>query len=672
MSGPGTNSAGTPHPAAPLPSAAGRAAPRRRREVTVNLPPTNEDRPVSLAHLFLLRVRSTPEAEAYRHPVPTDPGDITGSGGEQWRSMTWAQAGDRVQAVAAGLLSLGIRAEDRVAIASGTRLEWIVADLGILCAGAATTTVYPSTDADETAYILADSGTRLLFAEDAGQLAKVLAHRAELPALTAVVTFGPVPASDDDGQAAALPVLSLAELERRGADHLRAHPDAVEHAVAAIDREHLATLIYTSGTTGRPKGVRLVHDCWAFQARAARDLGLLTMADLEYAWLPMAHAFGKNLLCGQIAVGYALAVDGRLDRMTANLQQLRPTLMAAVPRVFEKIYNSLAAEARGQGSLKRRVFDWAARVARDYAAAAQERGAERGGGMEAGRPLVPFRLAVQHTLADRLVYAAVREIFGGRIRGCPTGSAPLAPDIGRFFSGAGIPVLEGYGLTESACGASMSLEEFRTGTAGRPLPGVEVRIADDGEILMRGPNIMRGYHNLPERTAEVLDSDGWFHTGDLGALTNDGYLRITGRIKELIKTSGGKYVAPLEIESRFKGICPYVANIVVIGDNRNFCTALVTLDEVSIMSWAKSRGMTGRSYAEVCAAAETRGLVEQYIGQVNAGLQRWQTIKKFAVLSRDFDLAHGELTPSMKVRRPQVERAFSDQIEAMYEGTRER
>ncbi|MFG2496294.1 AMP-dependent synthetase/ligase [Streptomyces caniferus] len=671
MSVPGTHSAGTPHPATPLPSAAGRAAPRGRREATVNLPPTAEDRPVSLAHLFLSRVRSTPEAEAYRHPVPADPNGVTGTADEQWHSMTWAQTGHRVRAVAAGLLSLGIRAEDRVAIASGTRLEWILADLGILCAGAATTTVYPSTDADETAYILADSGSRVLFAEDAGQVAKVLTHRAELPALTAVVTFDPAP-SPDDGRAGTLPVFSLAELERRGADRLRAHPEAVEDAVEAIEREHLATLIYTSGTTGRPKGVRLVHDCWAFQARAARDLGLLTMADLEYAWLPMAHAFGKNLLCGQIAVGYTLAVDGRLDRMTANLQRLRPTLMAAVPRVFEKIYNSLAAEARAQGGLKRRVFDWAARVARDYAAAAQERGAEHGGGMAAGRPLVPFPLAAQHALADRLVYAGVRELFGGRIRGCPTGSAPLAPDIGRFFSGAGVPVLEGYGLTESACGASMSLEEFRTGTAGRPLPGVEVRIADDGEILMRGPNIMRGYHNLPERTAEVLDPDGWFHTGDLGELTHDGYLRITGRIKELIKTSGGKYVAPLEIESRFKGLCPYVAHFVVLGDNRNFCTALVTLDEVSIMSWADSRGMTGRSYAEVCAAAETRALIERYVGEVNAGLQRWQTIKKFAVLCRDFDLAHGELTPSMKVRRPQVERSFSDQIEAMYEGARER
>ncbi|QKV96601.1 long-chain fatty acid--CoA ligase [Streptomyces sp. NA02950] len=632
----------------------------------MNHPPSIDNRPVSLAHFFLSRVRTTPDAEAYRFPVPAAPGAE-----EEWHSLTWAHTGARAAAIAAGLMSLGIRPQERVGIVSGTRVEWILADLGVMCAGAATTTVYPTTDADETAYILADSGSRVLFAEDAGQLAKVVRHRAELPELTAVVTFEPVDAASAGGtdDADGPEVLSLAELERRGTERLRERPDAVEETVAKIDREDLATLIYTSGTTGRPKGVRLAHDCWSFQAQSALGLGLLSREDLEFAWLPMAHAFGKNLLCAQIAVGYPLAVDGRLERLPANLRLLRPTVMAAVPRVFEKIYNSLATEARRMGGTKQRIFDWAARVARDYTRAAQAKGAECGQGMESGKTLVPFWLSVQHVIADRLVYAGVREVFGGRIRGCTSGSAPLAPDIGLFFCGAGIPILEGYGLTESSCGASMSLLEYRTGVAGRPLPGVEVRVADSGEILMRGPNIMRGYHHLPEKTAEVLDSDGWFHTGDLGELTEDGYLRITGRIKELIKTSGGKYVAPLEIESRLKGACPFISNVVVVGDHRHYCTALITLDEPTLTAWARERGLTDPTYAGLCGSPEVRALVAGYVDGVNAGLQRWQTIKRFTVLPRDFDQARGEVTPSMKVRRPQVQRSFAAEIDAMYEET---
>ncbi|WP_432010006.1 AMP-dependent synthetase/ligase [Streptomyces cucumeris] len=634
----------------------------------MNQPPSTTDRPVSLAHFFLSRVRATPDAEAYRFPVPTAPGGSppgeAGPGEEEWHALTWARTGERAAAIAAGLMALGVRPQERVAIASGTRVEWILADLGVMCAGGATTTVYPTTDADETAYILADSESRVLFAEDAGQLAKVLRHRAELPALTAVVTFEPVePAAAGDGPE----VLSLEELERRGGELLAERPDVVEETVAKIDPEDLATLIYTSGTTGRPKGVRLAHDCWSFQAQSALGLGLLSREDLEYAWLPMAHAFGKNLLCAQIAVGYPLAVDGRLERLPANLRLLRPTVMAAVPRVFEKIYNSLAAEARRMGGTKLRIFTWAARVARTYARAAQSKGAETGQGMESGKSLVPFWLSVQHVIADRLVYAGVREVFGGRIRGCTSGSAPLAPEIGLFFSGAGIPILEGYGLTESSCGASMSLLEYRTGVAGRPLPGVEMRIADNGEILMRGPNIMRGYHHLPEKTAEVLDPDGWFHTGDQGELTEDGYLRITGRIKELIKTSGGKYVAPLEIESRLKGACPFISNVVVVGDHRHYCSALITLDEPTLTAWAREQGMTGLGYHELCGSKEVRALVAGYVDGVNAGLQRWQTLKRFTVLPRDFDQAHGEVTPSMKVRRPQVQRSFAAEIDAMYE-----
>ncbi|MFD7408637.1 AMP-dependent synthetase/ligase [Streptomyces sp. NPDC059866] len=626
---------------------------------------TPDTRPPTLAQLFLSRVRETPDGTAYLFPLPD-------AGPPRWSSLTWAQAGARTRRISAGLMSLGVRAEDRVAIVSGTRVEWFLADIGIMCAGAATTTVYPTTDADEMAYIVADSGSRVVFAEDAGQLAKLAEQRDRLHDLVAVVVLDDPPADRDHAGALGREVLTLAELEERGEKHLLGALDCVERAVAAIDREHLATLIYTSGTTGRPKGVRLVHDCWAFQAAVSADSGLLTTDDLDYVWLPLAHAFGKSLLCAQLAVGHPLAVDGRLDRITDNLRVLRPTVMAAVPRVFEKIYSALVADARSRGRLSARAFRWAASVARDYATTAQALGAACGAGMETGRALVPLRLRARHAIADRLVLARVRQAFGGRLRACTSGGAPLAPDISQFFSGAGVPILEGYGLTESAAGTSFAALEYRIGTVGVPLPGTEVRILDSGEVLLRGPHIMRGYHNLPERTAEVLEPDGWFHTGDLGELTDDGYLRITGRIKELIKTSGGKYVAPVEIESRFKGACPYVSNIVVVGDNRNFCSALITLDPQAVMGWAEHHGLAGLSYAEVCTAAATERLIGGYVEQVNAGLQRWQTIKKFAVLPRDFSLERGEVTPSLKVRRKEIEASFADVIDAMYEGTRER
>ncbi|MFF5477724.1 AMP-dependent synthetase/ligase [Streptomyces sp. NPDC012935] len=623
---------------------------------------TVDSRPPSLAHLFRDRLHDSPDDEAYRYRPVND--------SAEWTSLTWAETGTRVHRIAAGLMSLGVRPQDRVAIASGTRVEWFLADLAVMSAGAATTTVYPTTDADEMAFILADSGSRVLFAEDAVQLAKVMERIGELPGLTAVVLFDGVPA-EAPVDAPRCDVLSLARLEAHGAEYARRDPGCVDRAVDAIDPEHLATLIYTSGTTGRPKGVRLVHDCWSFHALTSAESGELTPDDLQYVWLPLAHTFGKSLLCAQVAVGNPVAVDGRIDRIAENLAALRPTLMAAVPRVFEKMYNALVVEARSQGPASEEAFYWAAAVAREYATTAQELGTELGAGMETGTALVPEKLLAAHAIADRLLFTKVRDAFGGRLRACISGGAPLAPDIAQFFGGAGVRIIEGYGMTECAGGTTFTSFEYRVGTVGKPLPGTEVRIGDDGEVLLRGPHIMRGYHNRPEQTAEVLGPDGWLHTGDLGELTADGYLRITGRIKELIKTSGGKFVSPVEIESRFKGACPYAGHILVVGDNRNFCSALITLDAPAVMAWAEVNGLSGRSFGEVCAAPQTRQLIAGYVEQVNAGLQRWQTIKKFAVLPRDFSQEHGEVTPSMKVRRAAVEASFAHVIDRMYEGSRE-
>ncbi|MET9517797.1 AMP-dependent synthetase/ligase [Streptomyces sp. NPDC002994] len=620
-----------------------------------------ENRPPSVATLFIERVAATPDGEAYRYPVPAP----AGQGADAWKSLSWGQAAERVYAIAAGLIDLGVQPEERVALASNTRVEWILADLGVMCAGAATTTVYPSTNAEESAYILADSESRVLIAEDASQLAKARERRSDLPNLAHVVVMdatGVEPAEDDpEGW-----VLTLAELEARGKAYLEKHPQAVTERVEAITSDQLATLIYTSGTTGRPKGVRLPHDCWSYMAKATVATGLISATDVQYLWLPLAHVFGKVLTSGQIEAGHVTAVDGRVDKIIENLPVVQPTYMAAVPRIFEKVYNGVAAKARAGGGAKYKIFQWAAEVAREYAKVTQDNF------RRTGTASAPFGLTAKHKVADALVYAKIRDAFGGRLRACVSGSAALAPDIGFFFSGAGIHILEGYGLTESSAASFVNPgEAYRTGTVGKPLPGTEVRIADDGEILLRGPGIMQGYHQLPEKTAEVLEPDGWLHTGDIGELSVDGYLRITDRKKDLIKTSGGKYIAPAEVEGQFKAVCPFVSNILVHGADRNYCTALIALDEPTILGWAKDNGLEGKSYAEVVADKKTQELVEGYVQRLNEGLQRWQTIKKFRLLPRDLDIEHGELTPSLKLKRPVVEREYKHLIEEMYAGSRE-
>ncbi|MGM9386734.1 AMP-dependent synthetase/ligase [Streptomyces antibioticus] len=615
-----------------------------------------ENRPPSVAGLFLERVSVTPDAEAYRYPVP----DPSGQGPDAWASLSWGQAAERVFAIAAGLIELGVQPEQRVALAASTRIEWILADLGIMCAGAATTTVYPQTNAEESAYILSDSESRVLIAEDAAQLAKAVEKRAELPALTHVVVIDPAGVESDDF------VLTLDELEKRGAARLERDAQLIKERVGAITKDQLATLIYTSGTTGRPKGVRLPHDNWSYMAKAIAATGLVGADDVQYLWLPLAHVFGKVLTSGQIEVGHVTTVDGRVDKIIENLPVVQPTYMAAVPRIFEKVYNGVAAKARAGGGAKYKIFQWAAEVSREYAKVTQDNF------KRTGNRTAPVGLTAKHKVADKLVYAKIREAFGGNLRACISGSAALAPEIGYFFAGAGIHILEGYGLTESSAASFVNPgEAYRTGTVGKPLPGTEVRIADDGEILLRGPGIMEGYHGLPDKTAEVLEADGWFHTGDIGELSPDGYLRITDRKKDLIKTSGGKYIAPAEVEGQFKAVCPYVSNILVHGADRNFCTALIALDEVSLLDWAKDNGLAGKSYAEVVAAPATVALVEGYVQQLNEGLQKWQTIKKFRLLPRDLDVEHGEITPSLKLKRPVVEREYKHLIDEMYAGTRE-
>jgi long-chain acyl-CoA synthetase len=596
-----------------------------------------QQRPASMARMFLDRVAATPRAEAFRYPT---------SGG--WQSTTWQQTGDRVRALAAGLISLGVAAEERVAIISTTRHDWVLADFAIMCAGAATTTVYPTTPADDVAFILADSGSRFAFAENDTQIEKLREYREKLPELEQVVTFDGT--ADDDW------VISFEELERRGREHLSTLPNVVDRAVDAIGPESLATLIYTSGTTGRPKGVRLVHDNWTYEGKAIEALDLLQPNDVQYLWLPLSHSFGKVLLSGQLAIGFASAVDGDITKLVEQLGVVRPTFMAGAPRIFEKVQHRVTSMVEEEGGAKAKIFHWAYGVGRQVSAL-----------QRAGKSVSPV-LKVQHAVADRLVFSKLRGRFGGQVRYFVSGSAALSDKVAEFFHAAGILILEGYGLTETSAASFVNRpHDYKFGTVGWPLPGTEVRIADDGEVLVRGPGVMRGYHNLPRETEETLTDDGWFRTGDIGELDDQGFLRITDRKKDLIKTSGGKYVAPQAIEVMFKALCPYASAIVVHGDGRNYCTALIALDPEAIEKWAEQNGAAGAAYEDLSKRDDVHAMLQGYVDEMNGRLPRWETIKKFAVLPEDLTVESGALTPSLKVKRSVVEKKYAAMLEGFYE-----
>jgi long-chain acyl-CoA synthetase len=594
-----------------------------------------DDMVANVALQILDRVARTPRAEAFRYVA-----------GDDWVTVTWAEAGEQVSRLAAGLLALGLQPEQRVGIASGTRYEWILADLAVMCAAGATTTVYPSTNAEDTAYILSDSECIVVFAEDDEQIAKLRDNKAELPHLTKVVTFDGTPDGDW--------VIGLDDLGALGDTYLAEHPGVIEKTAGDIGADQLATLIYTSGTTGRPKGVRLRHRSWVYEGSAIAAQNILSEDDLEFRWLPMAHSFGKVLLSTQLAIGYSAAIDGRVDKIVDNLAVVKPTFMGAAPRIFEKAHARIVTMQAAEGGAKEAIFKQAFKVG---LAVDQARRDGRSPGL---------LLTAQHAVFDRLVFAKVRERFGGRVRFFISGAAALNQEIAEWFHAAGILILEGYGLTESSAGSFVNLpHSYRIGSVGHIFPGSEVRLGDGDEIQIKGPGVMDGYHNLPEETEKSLTDDGWLRTGDKGEVDDDGFLRITGRIKELFKTSGGKYIAPPAIESKFKAICPYASQFVVFGNERNFVVALITLDPDAMADWAKENGVGG-DYAEIVASDACQQMVAGYVEELNGRLNRWETIKKWKLLDHDLSVESGELTPSMKVKRNVVEDNYASVIDGFY------
>jgi long-chain acyl-CoA synthetase len=544
------------------------------------------------------------------------------------------------------LLALGIQPEERVAIASSTRIEWILADLAVMCAGGATTTVYPTTQHEDVAYIVGDSESRVIFAEDDIQVAKLLDHLDNLPLLGKIVLMS--------GHVDHEQVLDLVQFENLGRDYLSANPDSVDEAIAKTGPESLSTLIYTSGTTGRPKGVRLPHDAWTYTGVAIAELDLLTREDVQYLWLPLSHVFGKVLNAVQLHIGFATAVDGNIERIVDNLGQVHPTFMAGAPRIFEKVRARVMTSAAG--GVKGRIFDWAFSV---------------------GRKTIPIRLAgqqptgllaAQYKVADRLVFSKIKERMGGRIKFFVSGSAALNREVQEWFYAAGLLVLEGYGLTETSAATFINDPKApRFGTVGPPVPGSYVRFGPDGEVLIKGPAVMQGYHHQTQATDDAL-VDGWFSTGDIGELDDHGYLRITDRKKDLIKTSGGKYVAPQKVEGVLKAACPYVSQILVHGENRKFVTALIALDPESITEWGQAGGHDTSSYADFVRSQPVQDLVAGYVAQANQQLERWETIKRFEILPSELSIDGGEVTPSLKIRRKQVEKKYQDTLNSLYEG----
>jgi len=565
--------------------------------------------------------------------------------GEVWTPVPHRQAEERVRAIALGLRELGIQPGDRVAILAETRLEWALVDYACLCARSADVPVYPSLPANQVEYILRDSGAAAVCCSTAAQLAKVVEIRSRVPALKHVIVFEPDARRDG--------AITLADVEAKGRTATARYPRFKEEALA-VRPDDLATLIYTSGTTGTPKGVMLTHNNLWSNVSACVEALRLSGGDSCLACLPLSHIFERMVDYYFFHVGVTITYAQSIDTLSQDLREVRPSVFVAVPRIYEKVYGRVLEAALTGGALKRKIFLWAKRVGEQWST-------HRLSGIP-----VPPSLAIRHAIADRLVFSKLRARTGGRIKLFVSGGAPLAAEIGRFFYSAGLVTIEGYGLTETSPVLAFNpYDRPKFGTVGKPIPGVQVKIASDGEILAKGPNIMRGYYNLPDATREAIDPEGWFHTGDIGEFDAEGYLKITDRKKDLIKTAGGKYVAPQPIENTVK-LNKFVANAVVLGDQRKFPIILVAPNFDSLQPWAKERNLVYTSRAELLALPDVQAKMEREVVGGLRDLAKFEMPKKVVLIERDFTIESGELTPTLKVKRRAVEKNYKELIERVY------
>jgi long-chain acyl-CoA synthetase len=561
-----------------------------------------------------------------------------------WRDVSWIELARRARDVADGLAAMGLQRGDRVAIIGDTNLEWILADLGILGAGGITVTIYQSNKPHECQFILQDSGARWVFCDSEAQVQKIREVRGQLPGLEGIVRAW--------GDAADGFERTLAGVEQAGAAWRVANPQAHAERLAGIGLEDAASFIYTSGTTGNPKGVVLTHGNWTYEAKAVAELQVVRPDDTILMFLPMAHSFAKVIEAVWFATGATGAFVESLEKIIDNAGEVRPTVLPAVPRIFEKAFDAVVAKGLASPGLKGKLFKGAMEGFEAWVNA-----------KDLGKERVTLGFLVGKKLVFPKLAAALSEKFGGRMRVFVSGGAPLSPKIGWFFSLVGMTILEGYGLTETSAGTFVNRPgKNRIGTVGPPVPGTEVRIAEDGEILVKGPGVMKEYFNNPAATAEVL-KDGWLYTGDIGAIDADGFLKITDRKKDIIVTAGGKNVAPQNLENDLK-THPLISQVMVHGDKRKFLSALVTLNEDAARAWAKEHGVAPG--ARLQEEPKLLAVIQKAIDELNARQASYSTIKKFAVVPRDFTQESGELTPTLKVKRKVVTKNYQKVIDGFY------
>jgi long-chain acyl-CoA synthetase len=560
---------------------------------------------------------------------------------EGWQEVTWDEAAERVWLLANGLLSRGVRKGDAFSILARNTLDWALLDFALAHVGAVGAAIYANSSPRDVQYVLAHSEAVGVVCEDEAQRAKVDAGRAELPSLEHVLTFADLPALEEEGRA-----------------YREAHPEAVDEAVAAIDEEDLFTFIYTSGTTGPPKGCMIRHRNYYAMVTSGDELPQRPHpGDVMLLYLPLAHNFGRLMHLSGPYRGYTIAFLADPLEVARAIPEVRPTILPSVPRVYEKVHTAVTASFAEATGVKRRLIDWALDVGHREAALRREH-----------RP-VPRALALQRRLADSLVFSKVKERLGGRLRLPISGGAPLAPEIAELFDALGVSIIEGYGLTECTTAATTNRSDnYRFGTVGQALPGFELRLADDGELLIRSETIFAGYFKEPEATAEVLGNDGWLASGDIATIDDDGFVTITDRKKDIIVTAGGKNIAPQNLENDLK-TSRFVSQALVVGDRRPYPAALITLDPVEIGKWAQEHGVEGE-LPSLTRDPRVVELVSSIVDDVNHDRSRYEQLKRFAILERDFEMDRGEVTPTLKLRRGVVLEHFADEVESLYDAGR--
>ena len=582
------------------------------------------------------------ELVARNHPKPDT---LNYKRGGAWHKISAADMLQRAKHVALGLYSLGLRKGDRVALLSESRVEWVLADQGCLFAGAITVPIYPTLTPSQAQYILKDSGARLLFIQSPEKLAQMQDVLRDTPNISHVVLLEP--GGDEN-------ILSLSALEKLGRDLDRQQPALIEELARAATPDDLATIIYTSGTTGEPKGVMLSHSNMVSNLIDSSNHLEFGEKDVALSVLPMSHVFERQAMNMYLHHGMSVYF-GELENLGDFLREVHPTVFVGVPRIYEKIVARVQDKAASKGKLNGAMAQWAIGIGRQWAQCNSDR-----------KP-VPFLLSMKHKLADAVLFKKLRNAMGGRIRILVSGGAALSNDIALAFLGAGLPIVQGYGLTEtSPVITAGQLQYIRVGTSGKPIRNVEVRIARDGEIETRGPHVMQGYWHKPEETRAVLSGDGWLKTGDIGCLDADGFLTITDRKKELLKTSGGKYIAPQMIEQLIKG-SRFVNQVVVIGDGRNFASALIVPDWDQLDAYAKHKSLDLRTRADFCHSPRITDLLERQIAARTESLAQFEKIKKIALLEHEFTVESGELTPTLKVKRRVIDQKYRAVIDRLYE-----